>query len=90
MNKKLNKYRSLKQKRKESKEDELEYRTWMDVLPELPIVGIILFLLLPVIWFVSQVVVATFILFRDYFEVVLFVIIIIVILAFYFYFRYWR
>ena len=56
----------------------------------LPIVLAIAFLLIPFMWMVSQVFVLVFVLFRDYFELVAFIIIIIMIIAMYFYIKYWR
>ena len=75
---------------KRDKDGELEYKTWGDVLPEIPIVLAIAFLLIPFMWMVSQVFVLVFVLFRDYFELVAFIIIIIMIIAMYFYIKYWR
>ena len=63
---------------KRDKDGELEYKTWGA------------FLLIPFMWMVSQVFVLVFVLFRDYFELVAFIIIIIMIIAMYFYIKYWR
>lgn len=90
MSKKMRKQTRYTKKKASDKEEELEYRNWMDVIKEIPIVIIILFLLLPVIWIAGQMFAWIYVVFRDYFEVVAVIIIVFMIFALYIYAKYFR
>ena len=90
MSKKTRRQSKHTKKKTSEKEEELEYKNWMDVIKEIPIIIIILFLLSPVIWIAGQMFAWIFVLFRDYFNMVAIIIIIIMIIALYIYARYFR
>lgn len=73
--------------KKQEEDEEIEYETWGDVIRELPIVLVITFLLIPLIYFAGASIVFAWNLFQ---QIWVYLLIIGVFLAIYIYFKYFR